>query len=110
MVKRERAYIDPLGNLHSGAESFSLRRYPDRWQQWLGEGRGFQVLGLHVDGYGVPLCSVRVKRIKGLLFWYAERKRQGRTRSLYIGKATALTLDRLWWAAVHLASQAEESV
>lgn len=103
MSKRNRAYIDPLGTFHIGEDSFKLRNEPDRWQAWLNGGQGFLVMGLHVDGYGVPLCSVRLKCIKGLFFWYAERKREGRTRSVYVGKTDALTLDRLWWAARQLA-------
>jgi hypothetical protein len=109
-VKRERAYIDAMGNLHSGEISFSLRRDPERWQEWLDAGQGFQIWELHVDGYGVPMCSVRLKRIKGLGFWYAERKRDGYTRSVHIGKTSALTLDRLWWAADQLVNQKREKL
>ena len=100
---QKKAIIDPLGNLYTvDGQRVSLHHEPKRWRMWLDNGQPFRFQGLHEDGYAVNLYSARAKIIKGHRFWYAERKQNGRTLTVYLGKTDAITLARLRWAIVRL--------
>lgn len=89
--------------LQSDGDKHSIRVESAAWYRWLEHATVFYF----ADGCGS--FTARKERFqRGGWYWRAYRKRDGKLRRVYLGKAEALTLHRLRAAATTLARHAEE--
>lgn len=72
---------------------------PD-WNDWLIKNHGFKYEGS--TGHFTARCELR----RGIGYWYAHRRRDGKLYKTYLGKSEELDSDRLERACVRLAGQA----
>ncbi len=70
------------------------------WHAWLDQQQGFCFEG--DAGHFTARCELR----RGIPYWYAYRRRDGKLAKTYLGRAEELMQERLEQASAHLAGQA----
>jgi len=77
------------GTLYTDDEYTGTRIDTPAWLAWLVLGKSFYV---ELEGVGF---TVRSQKRRNGMFWYAVKKLDGKTKSIYVGPSYALTLARL---------------